>query len=73
MNKSAPQKPSSREEIRVVYQQGEELVIELVEGLVEWLGQLETRIEGLENQQKQHSRNSSKPLSSDGYGKRTMR
>ena len=57
-------------------------MIELVEGLtqqhltlVEQLLQqqlaLETRIKALEDQQKKDSRNSSKPPSGDGFGKRT--
>jgi transposase len=60
-----------REEIRAIYAQGEDAVIALVEGLLERISQLETRLETLENQQKQDSRNSSKPPSGDGFGKRT--
>jgi transposase len=61
----------SREEIRAVYAQGEEAVIGLVEGMLERIEQLEGRIETLENQKSKHSRNSSKPPSGDGFGKRT--
>lgn len=64
----------SREEIRAVYAQGEEAVIALVEGLlkrIEELELLEERVEALENQLSKNSRNSSKPPSGDGFGKRT--
>ncbi|HEY9643916.1 MAG TPA: IS66 family transposase [Coleofasciculaceae cyanobacterium] len=64
----------SREEIRAVYAQGEEAVIALVEGLlkrIEALELLESRVEVLENQLSKNSRNSSKPPSGDGFGKRT--
>jgi transposase len=61
----------SREEIRDVYQQGEEAVIALVEGLLEKIGQLEARVKVLEDGLEKDSRNSSKPPSSDGYRKRT--
>lgn len=64
----------SREEIRAVYAQGEEAVIGLVEGLlkrIEELELLELRVEALENQKSKNSRNSSKPPSGDGFGKRT--
>jgi transposase len=46
-------------------------VIALVEGLLEPIEQLEARVEALENQLGKHSRNSSKPPSGDGFGKRT--
>jgi transposase len=65
----------SREEILAVYAQGEEAVIVLVEGLlkrIEELELLESRVEALENQRSKHSRNSSKPPSGDGFGKRTQ-
>jgi transposase len=61
----------SREEIRGVYTQGEEAVIALVESLLERIEQLEGRVEVLENQHRKTSRNSSKPPSGDGFGKRT--
>ncbi|MBD1871549.1 transposase [Cyanobacteria bacterium FACHB-471] len=62
----------SREEIRAVYAQGEEAVIALVEGLLERIAQLEGRVEALENQKSKTSRNSSKPPSGGGFGKRTQ-
>jgi transposase len=46
-------------------------VISLVEGLVERINRLEARVEALENQLSKNSRNSSKPPSGDGFGKRT--
>jgi len=43
----------------------------LVESLVERINALEERVEALENQRSKTSRNSSKPPSGDGFGKRT--
>jgi transposase len=54
-----------------VYGQGEEAVIELVEGLTERIKSLETRIEGIEGRLSKNSQNSSKPPSGDGFVKRT--
>lgn len=72
MSQPAPkQQISRREEMRAIYAQGEEAVIGLIEGLLEKIGQLEDRVELLENQRKKDSRNSSLPPSSDGFGKRT--
>jgi len=45
----------SRKEIREIYQQGEEAVIALVEGLLHKIEQLEERLEVLENQAKKDS------------------
>lgn len=61
----------SPDEIRAVYRQGEEAVIELVTGLVERLAQLEQRLESLEVTVKKNSSNSSKPPTADGFGKKT--
>lgn len=61
----------SREEIREVSAQGEAAVIGLVEGLLDRIEQLEERVATLENQLSKDSRNSSKPPSGDGFGKRT--
>lgn len=60
------------DEIREVYAQGEEAVIALVEGLLQRIAKLETRVEALENQQRKDSHNSSKPPSSDGFKRRTQ-
>jgi transposase len=54
-----------------VYAQGEEAVIQLVEGLFKRIEKLEARIEVLEGRASKTSRNSSKPPSGDGFGKRT--
>lgn len=61
----------SREEIREVYAQGEAAILALVEGLLGRIEQLEGRVGTLENQLSKNSRNSSKPPSADGFGKRT--
>lgn len=61
----------SEAEIRAVYRQGEDAVVELVGALVLRLAAVEARLGKLENQQKKNSRNSSKPPSGDGFGKRT--
>ena len=82
MSKAAPKLTISRDEIKAVYAAGEAAVIELVEGLtaqhlalVEKLLKqqiaLEARIKALEDKQTKNSRNSSKPPSGDGFGKRT--
>ena len=46
-------------------------MIELGLGLVEKLGKLEERVQSLEGKEKKNSKNSSKPPSGDGFGKRT--
>jgi transposase len=61
----------SQEEIRAVYAQGEEAVVTLVTTLLERLSKLESRVEDLEGRLSKTSRNSSKPPSGDGFGKRT--
>jgi len=78
LSKRPPKLSISREEISAVYQAGEAAVIALVEGLVEQhialenhQQALEKRIKALEDKQKKTSRNSSKPPSGDGFGKRT--
>jgi len=71
VGQSTPRLKISRAEIRAAYAQGEESVIALTEQLLETIGQLESRIETLENQRKKDSHNSSKPPSGDGFGKRT--
>ncbi|MEL7068200.1 MAG: DUF6444 domain-containing protein, partial [Cyanobacteria bacterium J06581_3] len=72
MSERAPKINISEAEIRAVYHQGEEAVVELVTGLLSRLTVVEARLEKLENQQKKTSRNSSKPPSGDGFGKRTQ-
>jgi transposase len=61
----------TEDEIRAIYAEGEEAVIALVKSLVDRINGLETRVEALENQLKKNSHNSSKPPSSDGFGKRS--
>ncbi|MGR3280388.1 DUF6444 domain-containing protein, partial [Acaryochloris marina NIES-2412] len=60
MNKKTSDQKISEADIRAVYQQGEDAVVELVTSLIE-------RIEHLGKD----SRNSSKPPSGDGFAKRT--
>jgi transposase len=62
------QLPSS-DEIRRLYQVGEESVVVAFEQLVAVIRQLEQRVQSLEDQVAKKSNNSSKPPSSDGYGK----
>ena len=61
----------TEDEISAIYAEGEEAVMTLVKSLVERINGLEARVEALENQLKKNSHNSSKPPSSDGFGKRT--
>jgi transposase len=69
--KREPPLKINRDAIRAVYAEGEAAVIALVESLVERINRLEARVEALENQLSKNSRNSSKPPSGDGFGKRT--
>jgi transposase len=62
------QLPNS-DEIRKLYQAGEESVVVAFEQLVAVIHQLENRVQSLEDQLAKNSNNSSKPPSSDGYGK----
>jgi transposase len=57
------------EQVRAVYQQGEEAMVALVSQLVEVITALEARVQALEDQLAKHSGNSSKPPSSDGLSK----
>ena len=57
------------EQIRAAYQQGEETVLVLCNGLVAVIRALEARVQALEDQLAKHSQNSSKPPSSDGFKK----
>ena len=58
-------------EVSAVYAQGEAAVLALVQALYEQNEQLSARVLALENQQRKDSHNSSKPPSSDGFGKKT--
>jgi transposase len=71
MSKREPKLNISEAEIRQVYRQGEDAVVELVQGLLSRISTLEERLEKVENQLKKDSRNSSRPPSGDGFKKRT--
>lgn len=70
---SQPKRPLklSEDDIRTVYRQGEDAVVSLVTQLLERLDVVESRLEALEKRPKKTSRNSHKPPSGDGLGKRT--
>ena len=57
------------EQVRAVYQQGEEAVVALVAQLVQMITALAARVQVLEDQLAKNSDNSSKPPSSDGLSK----
>jgi transposase len=71
LSKPAPPIQLSEAEIRAAYGQGEEAVVSLVLPLLEQLNKLELRVKDLEGRLSKTSRNSSKPPSGDGFGKRT--
>ena len=56
----------TRQEIKAIYDQGQEAVIVLVERLLARIAELAARVKALEDQQAKDSHNSSKPPSSDG-------
>ena len=57
------------EQVRAVYQQGEEAVVALVDQLVQVITALEARVQALEDRLAKNSGNSGKPPSSDGLSK----
>lgn len=61
----------SETDIRAIYNEGEEAVVSLVSQLLSRLNQLEAEIKELKGKLSKNSRNSSKPPSGDGFGKRT--
>jgi transposase len=69
---SAPHLPN-RDEVRAAYQQGEEAVVELVDGLIKIIAGLAGRVQELEDQLAKNSGNSGKPPSSDGFKKARSR
>jgi len=70
LKKKAPYQKISEADIRAIYHQGEDAVVALFNRLEEHIGHLETRLSELENRLAKDSRNSSKPPSGDGFGKR---
>lgn len=71
LNEREPKLNISEADIRAVYREGEEAVVLLVTSLLSRLERVEARLDKLEGQQQKTSRNSSKPPSGDGFGKRT--
>jgi len=59
----------THEDIHVAYQQGEEAVVALFDSLIAVILELASRVQKLEDQVAQNSRNSGKPPSSDGLKK----
>ena len=59
----------THQDIHAAYVQGEEAVIEMVDGLLAVMQALAARVQALEEQAAKNSRNSSKPPSSDGLKK----
>lgn len=71
MSKQKAKPQLSEADIRAVYGQGEEAVVSLVSELMTCLGQLEAEVKEIKGRLGKNSRNSSKPPSGDGFGKRT--
>ena len=71
MVKEKPTTQLSEADIRAVYGQGEEAVVDLVSQLMQRLSQLESEVKELKGRLGKTSRNSSKPPSGDGFVKRT--
>lgn len=65
-----PKRLPSEIEIRTLYRQGEDAVVNLVSGLVETVTLLANRVQVLEDQIAKNSNNSGKPPSSDGLKKK---
>jgi len=68
-----PTQLPTEEELRAIYQEGEEVVVAVMGRMVATIRALETRIQKLEDQIAKNSHNSSKPPSSDGMKKRAKR
>ena len=64
-----PSRLPTPEDIHAAYEQGEDAVLALVNGLIAVIRALEARIQALEDQVAKNSGNSSKPPSSDGLSK----
>jgi len=59
----------NQDEVRAAYHQGEEAVVELVDGFIKIIAGLAIRVQALEDQLAKNSHNSGKPPSSDGFKK----
>ena len=70
MSQQKPKEQLSEAAIRAVYGQGEEAVVSLVSELLARLSHLEREVKELKGRLGKNSRNSSKPPSGDGFGKR---
>jgi transposase len=68
-----PTQLPTEEEMKAIYQEGEDVVVAVLESLVTTIRALESRIQKLEDQIAKNSHNSSKPPSSDGLKKRAKR
>lgn len=71
VSKQKSKKQLSDAAIRSVYREGEEAVVSLVSELMSRLSELESEVKALQGRLGKNSRNSSKPPSGDGFGKRT--
>lgn len=71
MSQPQPSIQLSDAEIRAIYAKGEDAVVSVVSELLERLNRLEAEVKDLQGQLRKDSRNSSKPPSGDGFGKRT--
>ena len=64
-----PIRKISEEEIRSIYRQGEDAVVELIQSMNKTIILLAERVQNLEDRLAKNSKNSGKPPSSDGYSK----
>jgi hypothetical protein len=64
--------PLNRESFHALYEQGEEALYAFFTEVFEEIETLKTRLTEYENRLSKNSRNSSKPPSGDGFGKRTQ-
>jgi transposase len=71
MQEMEPIKQLSEDEIRQIYRQGEDAVVQLVLSMNKQLIMLAARVQALEDQLAKNSGNSNKPPSSDGLNKPT--
>lgn len=71
MGKQKSNESLSEADIRAIYEQGESAVVGLVSQLISRLDALEAEVKELKGRLGKNSRNSSKPPSGDGFGKRT--